>query len=977
MSFGVTAAAQAVGNTVEPATICCTWIFNCLKRKYDDVKNLGRNYKKLEDEEKDLIDRERDVNEEIAGRASIMRTKNECETWLHRVGERKVAINALKTRYQSINPCLGGLCPFPSLLRLSRDIAKETKAIAILKDKMRSKDSIMALTAPASQYRSIKRHAQNIDDCPSLGKHVEEIIELLEVNECKQICVWGSSGVGKTTVMENVHDRVSETDQFEMIFWVTMTTNGREDEIQQVLEERLGLLVEENASNEIRAANISNKLQNKNYLLFLDQVSLKPDLKKVGIHHDHWGKVVFARDDRDNSDTYDDIRIRRLSDDDAQKLFDRTVRADVMKNRVIARIAKSIVRECGGMPQLIKLTARQLETRDPTLWQHKLDQMQAPSEQQHQELEEFYRGFKPVYDKLDKSKQPCLLYWAVFPFGDEIHRDYIIECWRAEQFFTGFPKLGKTRDRGHAILDEFEKKCIVDRGRKGFHYKMPQNFQRVALRMANGNRENHQLLVRKGEMSTEEEWKHVQRVLLNHHPDSTLPVQPQCLEILTLLLQNRSLTSIPKLFFESMRTLQVLDLHETGIGSLPSSISALRKLKGLYLTGCDELKELPAEIGKLESLEILDINRTGIRNLPTEIQQLTNLKCLRVSFGAQSTTILPPGTISKLIQLEELSIVINHNVKTWNNVVDGIVKEIVRLKELTTLHFYFPTVDCLDVFISRSESWKRQNTMGSGFRSFNIVVGYHQTNRVIGIDISRCSSEKHLRFFAGDSIPDAILQILKHAITFELIDHQNLIDLSIFGDNLRGLEICKIERCNQMESIIDGDKVGGVAFQCLEQLHIINIPNLVYTWKGSMTTQSLSSLATLLLKGCPRLEILFSKAMVQLLSQLQHLEVEDCQEMKVIIETGSNVLRAFPKLKTIKLSNLPKLATIWQGALMEWPSLRTIEIRGCAMLKDLPSTMEKAAKLKVIRCTRDWMNHLEWPSDPAVEARFQTMFHFV
>ena len=45
---------------------------------------------------------------------------------------------------------------------------------------------------------------------------------------------------------------------------------------------------------------------------------------------------------------------------------------------------------------------------------------------------------------------------------------------------------------------------------------------------------------------------------------------------------NKNLSTIPE-FFKSMSSFQVLDLHGTGIESLPSSLSSLICLRRLYL----------------------------------------------------------------------------------------------------------------------------------------------------------------------------------------------------------------------------------------------------------------------------------------------------------------------------------------------------------------------------------------------------------
>ncbi|MCC1949447.1 hypothetical protein KSI44_24025, partial [Salmonella enterica subsp. enterica serovar Indiana] len=94
-----------------------------------------------------------------------------------------------------------------------------------------------------------------------------------------------------------------------------------------------------------------------------------------------------------------------------------------------------------------------------------------------------------------------------------------------------------------------------------------------------------------------------------------------------------ALDMIPALFFEHMKNLRVLDLSDTGIKLLPTSLSILIRLKILYLNNCKHLVELPSDIIELVHLEALDIQGSGVDNIPPLIEKLICLKRLRVSFA--------------------------------------------------------------------------------------------------------------------------------------------------------------------------------------------------------------------------------------------------------------------------------------------------------------------------------------------------------
>ncbi|KAK6279525.1 hypothetical protein POUND7_019792 [Theobroma cacao] len=1000
-TLAVQAAGQAAGSLVTPAVEGGKGIFNCLQRKYAYVKNIKENIAKLETEESRLDAADADVKTELERNKLTKEKTNTCEIWLKEVEEIKQEIETLKSDYRKTSTYLCGLCPFTGLLKLGKCIVRKTTEVVKLKNQ-RDHITIMVEKPPAAPIPIIEKHPPKIDDVPSLNSHVERLVEWLEDENLKKICIWGPPGVGKTTIMEHVHNRMGASRKFDIIFWVNVTAEGRIRNIQDVIWERLDMKMDGNYGADQRAKMISDKLKDKRYVLFLDLDNNLSEIKlrEVGIHDEHkHGKVVFAcryKNDNICGDTDEELNVQRLSKEDAGNFFWKVVGSHLKSNPDIKPVAELIINECGGLPQLIKLIGNRLaEVDDPAIWRDMLLQLRSPTMEPLEPLEEVYKAFKIIYERLTEEMKPCLLYWAVFPAGYEIFRDHIIDCWRAEKFFLSLRKLPKTRDRGHAILDEFLRKSLLEKGRKWGHFKMYEYFQRVALRIANLE-ENFNFFVTEDENIIEEEWERARRVSLIRVRLSTLPKRPQCCGILTLLLRESSLTEFPREFFGYMCGLQVLNLHETRINALPSSISSLINLKGLFLNNCDQLVQLPSQIGDLQSLEILDIRHTGLYSLPIEIGQLANLRCLRVSFTEdvgnhnhveELRLMVPSNVITRLSKLEELSIGVSHNSSRYQNAAE-IAREMSELEELTTLCFFFPEMVSFEAFIQNSKSWKGNETpsAGNSFRSFSIVVGCQRNSSASEFSVFECSAEKHLKFSAGNETPDAIFQVLKQAKAFELIGHQTASSLSVFpADKLQGLEACIIEECNEMESIIDRDRTGtafedndstNVEFERLKSLHINNLPKLTRIWQGSIESKSLCRLTTLTLKGCHRLQMLFSQGMIIRLSQLQKLQVEDCGIMKEIIEDGITVeSHAFPKLKNLQLRDLPELCSICHVSL-RWPSLETILIKTCMKIRNLPHTMQSASKLRIIQCTEDWWNQQDWPNN-INEDDFREFLNFI
>ncbi|XP_044498227.1 disease resistance protein At4g27190-like isoform X2 [Mangifera indica] len=697
------------------------------------------------------------------------------------------------------------------------------------------------------------------------------------------------------------------------------------------------------------------------------------DLEKVGINDEHKGKMVIAsRYKQVFMGMNEVIEVKRLSDIDAQNMFWDRVGKELKDNPHIKREAELIIKFCSGMPYLIKLIGNYLtkmspaeDVNLPAVWRNTWDELTSPTGEPKGDLETVYKSLKLEIDRLKTNDKSCFLYLASFPSTYELLHDNIIECWRAEQLLKDFEKLGVARDRGSSLLVYFLNHFLLEKGTKEAQYKMFEFYQRLASRFA----KNDKNYIREP------------RILMmgDSFPDPS-PEECNFEGTSTLLLQEIScFPQFPSPVYELLR---LLELYKAKIKNLPSSISSLKNLRGMYLKYCDQLRVLCDEVGELQNLEILDIRHTGIYNLPPVVGNLTTLKCLRVSFRNNVTNqvngwareMISPKVIARLHSLEELGIDANPTDGRWDQIVGSIVTEVATLKELTTLCFYFPTVKSFKKFISESKSWNRKHEWKpERLRSFNIIVGQQQEDSLIEFDSSRWSAEKLLRFSSGEDFPDAILKVLKQAFSFELIAHK-AANLSVFSaDNLTGLQVCTIKNCPEMKSIIDGSDA---AFQCLNKLYIDDLPKLEHIWKNPTVSSSrLTKLTNLKLKGCRSLRVLFSGTMVLGLNQLQQIQIEDCQAIEEIIGDGSVVASgALPKLKELELVNLPLLFNICNDATLTWKSLEMLKIDACVELKNFPSTFQRAEKLRSIYCTEDPWKQLVWPNDNNVtKNRFQNL----
>lgn len=960
-------------------------LISYVTKKLDYADELETNYRRLVEEADKLFARMADVEAQVE-KDKTKRITKECEAWIFRVKEIKQEVLKLENEFQKGKKRKRHIC---SRSNLSKRMAKMCEELHSLWTEGRVETEVV-VEKPPEPVRLI--NAQRIENKSSLHWAIEEVRGHLRDRNIKRIGVWGILGIGKTTIMHNLNDDEEIAKMFDIVISISMSKDNSVRKLQQAIVRRLKLHLEEHNDVEEVAWRISKELENKRCLFLLDEVLEPLELHAVGIHDDrNDNKVVLASRYEHvcyDMDVDEFVNVKRLSESDAWKMFREKVGRNINLPSV-EPIARLVVNECAGLPLLIDRVARNFKRKDNiNLWRDGLRNLRRWPNIKVQGMEEVLEFLKFCYDDLDDETQKiCFLYSALYPEDYDMFVDYLLECWKARGFIRDVVDFMEARDRGHSILRDLINVSLLERSEKLKHVRMNKVIRNMALKISSESKGSSLLVkAREGllEPPKEDEWKGVSGISLIDNKLHSLPESVDCEGLQTLLLQrNHELTLIPESFFRSMHKLQVLDLHCSGIKSLPSSISFLTSLTALYLNSCRDLMELPADIKSLRNLEILDIRRTGISYLPVQIGQLLQLRCLRISLSNSCIGSLIQGqskfgqirqnVISRLCWLEELTIDVDPHNQWWDGVVKTITEEVASLTRLTSLSFCFPSVDCLKIYVTSSSLWKNFSF------AFRFSVGYHECTRYqilehFGYEIPRC-----LKYVNGEGVDHVISEVLAEAEVFELICHKGILSISEFGiDSVSKMRGCLIEGCTDIECIINGTHTMEASLGCLEKMVIKNAPRLVSIFAGPVRSGSLARLTNLSIYKCPKLLKIFSCGVVQQLSELQQLRVEECDEIREIImrvENSGLEPGCLPNLKMLTLISLPKLRSIWVDYSLEWPSLESVTVYMCQSLIRLPFSKSNAINLRSIEGQRMWWRKLEWEED-GTEERLQDLCIF-
>ncbi|GLT33907.1 hypothetical protein SLA2020_084600 [Shorea laevis] len=435
----------------------------------------------------------------------------------------------------------------------------------------------------------------------------QEIWGYLMGDEVGMIGVCGIGGVGKTTIMKNLHNDLQRETRFQNVIWVTVSHPLNVFELQKKIAGAMGERLREEEEVMMRAAALMEIMRRKRYVVILDDVWQKFSLKEVGIPNPNVRNgckvIVTSRSIEVCSYLHCKIvKVKPLSQKESLKLFLDTVGDGVLQVPGFEEVLKLIVEECAGLPLAIVVIAGSMRrVNDVNVWRNALTELQVRVSSVKDSNDEIFKRLRFSFDRLDSLQvKSCFLYCSLFREDYVFSKRELIECWIDEGLIDGLPSREAACNRGHAIIDRLEKNFLLE--------KETFRSSRIAVGVSVGiaGAKMHDVvrdmaiigigpefgyMIKAGmnlvELADELGWvKDPKKLSLmeNNILKVPLSLSPKCLSLSTLILSsNSNLSEIPESFFEEMLALKVLDLSNTAIETLPNSISKLENLSALRL----------------------------------------------------------------------------------------------------------------------------------------------------------------------------------------------------------------------------------------------------------------------------------------------------------------------------------------------------------------------------------------------------------
>ncbi|XP_058105937.1 probable disease resistance protein At1g61300 [Magnolia sinica] len=876
--------------------------------QYNYSRSLEENLDVLKAKMQELSSREADVKIEL-NKMDEMRgkkLKQEVSLWLENVEK-------ITSEVTKIEEDTGEVARYFSLSRvaLGKLVVKKIDDVVKLRETGRFSEGLFTdLLCESGSMPATKLVGKMTAE-----RNLEQIWELLMDHNVSTIGVFGMGGVGKTTIMTHVYNKVTSSGIFGIAIWVTVSNDFSIGRLQNSIARAIGLELYDEEDEMRRSMKLSDALEyKKKFIIILDDMWKAFPLVKVGIPEGNAYKVVLTTRSKNvcrAMKCQEKIKVEVLSREEEWELFKERFGADVVLSGEIETIAKLVTEECGGLPLgIITVASAMREKDDVREWRNALQELKCSTMEIEGMDDQVFPILKFSYDRLKSERiQACFLCCALFPEDHAFFDEELIEYWRAEGLMDDMGDWEKELDKGQTILNQLIDVCMLVR-RFDHRVVMHDLIRDLAIGIT---RKSPRFVVKagtriRGSIGGEEFTEDVDKISLMRNEIEMLSGEPNCPKLSTLLLQHNPLSgNISHSFFNRMNSLRVLNLSDTCIEYLPVSVSNLENLCILLLNNCKRLREVPS-LAKLKRLRLLNLSYTAIKELPHGMECLVNLKELYVlseeRFGFDWYVSSGHWNCLKRFRIVSKSHNFTFEAERMDaigcNIIgkessfvlpDSIVGLVMDKCQLSSL----PCLSCLRHL--------RKCKISSCSMKWLLPIGDNPTITSLPLMQSLCLKE--LQSFRG--ITEGVLlpgsfACLKLLIVYRCHVLVNLLSLELF-QHLQCLEQIDIEECSEMEEVIQGEGM-----------------------------------------------------------------VEEGDN------NNNNNAILLPNLRELYLMHLGKLKSICKRVII-CPSLNKISIADCGQLKKFPLSLGSSTPVVrgKIEGSKEWWNALEW-EDPNTKTLLQPLF---
>jgi tRNA A37 threonylcarbamoyladenosine biosynthesis protein TsaE/nitrogen regulatory protein PII-like uncharacterized protein len=508
---------------------------------------------------------------------------------------------------------------------------------------------------PTQNQQNNPSSVDDESDVIGFREHSRRLVSRLTYTSYKHtldvISIVGEVGSGKTTLARGIYKSSEIKRHFNTCAWVSASENLT-DVFRSILEQTDNSTVDKESTQEELAKKLRENLQNKRYLVVLDDVQTRDVLKNLrgALPEEIKGCRVLLTTSNEDVAKIEDLRpyqLKPLKDEDAWNLFMKKVRLPdnvEFSYAEIVELKEKIINRCKGLPLAIVVLGGSLSTKSASYqeWSKVLDHPSWQLEGNESNDVQFSKILALSYYDLPFHLRPCLLYFGLFPKEKKIPVRRLLRLWLAEGFVKQSPAM-TPEDMVESYLEELVNRNMIQikTRRKDGSPKtclMPGALHDIFLSKAEaiGLLHTHRTILDNETAASPKlgfrrvaehgDIKGFQRKKLSYgkHLRSYLSFNIQTKDMPAKEIGSFLNQVIDRRGFGLLR---VLDLEGVYKPKLPENLGKLYHLRylGLRWTFLDTL---PRSVGKLPYLETLDVKHTYMSSLPKSIWKMKHLRHL-------------------------------------------------------------------------------------------------------------------------------------------------------------------------------------------------------------------------------------------------------------------------------------------------------------------------------------------------------------
>jgi Leucine-rich repeat (LRR) protein len=596
------------------------------------------------------------------------------------------------------------------------------------------------------------------------------------------------------------------------------------------------------------------------------------------------------------------------------------------------------------------------------------------------------------YQHLPSDMRGCLLYCSMFPSNYDIEIEELADLLAAEGYIPAVVTKAQQKGFLQQLLDE----CFyaLQEHESGDRYRMHKVMHIFAQNMAGKTSSIFRV-----DHATKVPTKGVRRASLVVNPLTTsFPTSLfECQDLGALILLQEGpmcppdqpqceITEIPPAFFQSFKRIQALgfrdtkirilptkflhphlvkylNLSQTDIENIPSSISRLLNLQTLILSHCDSLQKLHPSITRLAQLQKLDLEGCcSLVELPHGLKKMNRLEYLNATY-CSSLTHMPRG----MGELKSLQTLLGYMV----SYIDGSsMSELLPLANLhkLCLQSLEKVSDLLDVRNARLDYKINLKSLSLRWN----VDGPNSTTLAYAV-LESLQPPRHLKYleivaYEGEMLPSwmTVTQpYLASLVEIRLINLRSCEKVLPPLGLLPCLKIAEISGAETVRCIRDNFYGQKGTFPSLEKLVFSYMHNLE-VWEQEHRPGMFPRLTELAIIQCPKLRALHMElpsveklifwmnnevlcvskgALRGVANSLKHMQISFGEHLHASSECEG--LQDLGKLTKLEICGCSDLTCLPWG-LQNLSTIRSLTIDNCRKLETLPNWLENLPSLQTI-----------------------------